>query len=378
MKPTLDWPQVLAFRLKRHHFTDIKPAVLTNVCRDISGFQAQLNSAAYLSACARQRGLTQTQIEAALLKQRTLVRTSCMRQTLHLIPAADYTLYIQALKQSRVTALLRVAAKFGVTRAHADEMNALFLEALNDGPLPRQELLARLQPRLNKQLQAWMEVVWGIQVFRLALVEGLICYGPDDNFVRVDQWLLPSPPIEPLSALTELLRRYARAYGPVTPQDFAKWTGNPMAEVKAAWAAVQDELVEVSIAGTPGVLSRGWLLRTDVKVAQNSLLKEPHVRLLPSFDPWVLGHADKNQLVDARYYKRIFRSAAWVSPVVLVNGRAAGLWSHKRQGKQLAVSIEPFEKFSKPVRTLIDAEAVRLGEFLGLPARVVMAAGPAV
>src|SRR5262249_53596601 len=150
------------------------------------------------------------------------------------------------------------------------------------------------------------------------------------------------------AALAELLRRYARAYGPVTPQDFAKWTGNSMPEVKAAWAAVQGELVEGEVAG-----KRGWLLRADLKNGQKSVLKEPHVRLLPSFDPWVLGHTDKNQLVDARYYKRIFRSAAWVAPVVLLNGRAAGLWSHKRQGKQLVVTVEPFEKFSKAVRALI-------------------------
>src|SRR5262249_36134095 len=172
--------------------------------------------------------------------------------------------------------LLRIAAKFGVTRADADAMNNHFMDALSDGPLPRQELLKRLKPRVGKQVQAWMGVVWGIQVFRLALVEGLICYGPaPDTFVRVDQWLPAPRAIEPAAALAELLRRYARAYGPVTPQDFAKWTGNSMPEVKAAWAAVQDELVEVEVAG-----KRGWLLRADVKSAQNSVLKEPHVRLL--------------------------------------------------------------------------------------------------
>ncbi len=371
---TLEWPQVLAFRLARHHLTVAKPATVTNVCRDICGFQAQINSAAHLSGWARQRGLTPTHIHAALYTQRTLVRTSCMRQTLHLIPSADFALYIQALKQSRVTALLRTAAKFGVAGAHVDAMNNHFMDALSGGPLPRRELLERLKPRVSKQVQAWMDVVWGIQVFRLALVEGLICYGPEpDAFVRVDQWL-PAPPcaIEPTEALAELLRRYARAYGPVTPRDFAKWTGNPMPEVKAAWAAVQDALVEVEVRG-----KRGWLLRADVKTAQNSALKEPHLRLLPSFDPWVLGHADKNQLVDARHYKRIFRSAAWVAPVVLLNGRAAGVWSHKRQGKHLAVTVEPFEKFSKAVRSLIEVEAARLGEFLELPARVAIDASRA-
>ncbi len=366
MNPNFQWPQVLAFRLARHHLTGTVPSTLTGVCRAICGLQAQLNSAAQLAAWARLRDLTQLDIHAALYEQRALVRTSCMRQTLHVIPAADFALYINALKQSRVTALLRIAAKFGVTRKHADKMNEQFLAALNAGPLPRRELLERIKPLVGKELRAWMDVVWGIQVFRLALVEGLICYGPDQagegTFVRVDQWLPPQNAFEPAEAQTELLRRYLRAYGPATPRDFAKWTGNPMSEVKAAWAAVQEELIEVTVTDT-----RAWLLRADLAELQNSSLNAPHVRLLPSFDPWVLGHADKNQLVEARHYKRIFRSAAWVTPVVLLNGRAVGVWSHKRQGQELLVEVEPFEKFSPAVRALIETEAARLGGFLGLP-----------
>ncbi|MBI1765302.1 MAG: AlkZ family DNA glycosylase [Acidobacteria bacterium] len=369
MKTTFPLPQVLAFRLARHHLTDAASAELTGVCRDIGGLQAQINSAARLAAWARVPGLTQTEIQTALYQQRALVRTSCMRQTLHLITAADFALYINALRQSRVTALLRVAAKFGVTRQHADALNACFLAALSGGPLPRRALLERIQPLVGQEVRAWMNVVWGIQVFRLALVEGLICYGPDQGaegtYVRVDQWLPAQLALEPAAALAELLRRYLRTYGPATPKDFAKWTGNPMPEIKAAWAAVQDELVEVSMAGTPG-----WLLRDDLPALQRSAPVAAHLRLLPSFDPWVLGHADKNQLVDAQHYKRIFRSAAWVSPVVLLNGRAAGVWSHRRQGKRLLVEIEPFEKFSKPVRKLIEAEAARLGAFLGAEAAV--------
>src|SRR5204862_6297882 len=140
------------------------------------------------------------------------------------------------------------------------------------------------------------------------------------------------------------LRRYLRGYGPVTPKDCAKWTGNPMPEVKAAWAAVQDELVEVSIAGSPG-----WLLRVDLPALQNSSPVSAHVRLLPSFDPWVLGHADKTRLVDAQHYKRIFRSAAWVAPVLLLNGRAARLRSYQRQGRGLVVEIEPGGEARNPI-----------------------------
>ena len=41
------------------------------------------------------------------------------------------------------------------------------------------------------------------------------------------------------------------------------------------------------------------------------------------------------------YYKYVCRGGAWVVPVVLLNGRAKGVWSHRRQGKQLVVTVEP-------------------------------------
>ena len=237
MKSALQWPQVLAFRLARHHLSGEKRAALEDVCRAIGGFQAQVNSAAQLAAWARLPGMTQTEIQpalqTALFEQRTLVKTSCMRQTLHIIPAPELALYLSALKESRVRALWRIAAKFGVTRQHTDELNAIVMDALSGGPLPRAPLLESIKQAAGNELRAWMNVVWGIQIFRLALVEGLICYGPEQGaestFVRVDQWLPEQPVLAPAAALAELLRRYLRAYGPATPQDFARWTGNSMA-----------------------------------------------------------------------------------------------------------------------------------------------------
>ena len=42
------------------------------------------------------------QIETELWKTRTLVKTSLMRQTLHLIPTDEFPLYIAALRPSRL------------------------------------------------------------------------------------------------------------------------------------------------------------------------------------------------------------------------------------------------------------------------------------
>jgi len=252
-------------------------------------------------------------------------------------------------------------SKFGITQKEFDGMNEAVMEALSAGPLTQRELTDEIASKVGKNVRAWMEHVWS--VFRPAIVEGLICYGPDRGqevtFVRVDQWLPKQREVCAQEAQRVLLRRYLSAYGPATLQDFSRWTGIPMKEARAVWGSLEEELVEVCVEDR-----KGWILREDYQKLAKSNLGDQILRLLPSFDPYMLGHVDKNHLVDSPYYKRVYRSAGWISPVVLLNGRAIGIWSNSRRGNRLSLEIQPFENFSKSVHRKIQEEAASLGDFL--------------
>src|SRR5438045_831057 len=113
--PPLRWSQVAAFRLARHHLLERSAADVEKVCRDLCGIQAQVMSSAELAYWTRTAGSASDTVHSSLWERRTLVRTSCMRQTLHLLPATDFSIYINALKRSRLAALLRGMARFGMT-----------------------------------------------------------------------------------------------------------------------------------------------------------------------------------------------------------------------------------------------------------------------
>jgi uncharacterized protein YcaQ len=314
--------------------------------------------------------ITPGAIHSALWQRRTLVRTSCMRQTLHLVPSADLSIYINALKRSRKAALLRGMAKFGMTAKDMDALNGLVMEALRDGPMSQRHLTEAVKPRLNKRIRAWMERFWSI--FRPAIVEGMICYGPEKDegkrndvvLVRVDQWLPKQKKLDEMKdELTSqhlLLRSYLQAYGPATPQDFSCWSGISMKESREIWNSVAPELAEVSIEG-----QKTTVLSQDLNELAESSLDEDVVRLLPAFDSYVLAHAKKDHMVSSQHYKRVYRNQGWISPVVLINGRIAGIWSCARKGKVLSLHAELFEKLSKPLRSRIHDEGERLGQFLG-------------
>lgn len=105
------------------------------------------------------------------------------------------------------------------------------------------------------------------------------------------------------------------------------------------------------------------MLREDVAILNKSFARDTCVRLLPIFDSYLLAHREKDHLLSAEYYKRVYRNQGWISPVVLVDGAIAGLWSHKLQNKKVFVEVDPFGKLTSPQRAAIKREAEVLEVF---------------
>jgi Winged helix DNA-binding domain len=358
----LNLKAISRFRLGRHHLFDEAPADAVSICRDICGVQAQVMSSAFLQLWARNHAITRAEIETALWQARTLVKTSLMRQTLHLIPADEFLLYIAALKPSRMSGALRIMEKFGIARDEAEALTILIMDALSSGPLGRPAITAAVRPKVSKRVRSWMENVWSI--VRVPVAEGLICYGRGESkevsFIRVDHWLpnLKSKPISGTEAQCTLFRKYLRAYGPATPADFSHWSGIPMQQVRPLRALLEPELEEV-----PGGNKSSLLLREDVAILKRSSGREACIRLLPSFDTYLLAHRAKDHLLSTKHYKRVYRNQGWISPVLLIDGAIAGVWSHKVENKKLLVEIEPLSRLSPKVRSAIKREGERLAIF---------------
>jgi winged helix DNA-binding protein len=348
--------QVHAFRLRRHHLIDPEGKDLVTICRDVCGVQAQVMSAAQLQLWARNPSITPAVVNDALWQKRSLVKTSLMRQTLHLIPTQDFQLYIAAQRSTRVKAVLAVMARFKITPEEAGELSGLILDVLGSGPAPHTVIASAVRPKVSKRVRAWMEKV--SSVVRLPLAEGQICYsrgeGNQATFIRTAHWLPVQSPVDAAEARAELLRRYLRAYGPATLKDFAYWCGISVAEARAIRPLVEGELVEQG-----GHL----LMRKDVKAMEAGAALASSVHLLPHFDVYLLAHSLKDHLIDSRFYKRVYRSQWWISPVVLIDGRIAGVWTHRLSRQGIHVEVELFARVGQSCRKEIKLRAHALAEF---------------
>ena len=234
--PPLSSSQVAAFRLKRHHLRVDDKSDAETITRDVCGIQAQIMGPARRGLWTRNHELTLTEIDTALWQSHSLVKTSLMRGTLHLVTSEDFLIYITALKSSRLRQMSRAMSRYDVTPEDSSAVTQAVVQALATGPMTRRELTERtVFETLGDKARAWFEQAWWGLV-RQAVVEGLACYGPsrgqEVTLVRVDQWLGNVKPVAQRQAREILLKRYLRAYGPATLRDFSKWTGFSMKEAR--------------------------------------------------------------------------------------------------------------------------------------------------
>ena len=111
----------------------------------------------------------------------------------------------------------------------------------------------------------------------------------------------------------------------------------------------------------------GWkatALRSTLE-SMSKVAVEHNVRLLPMFDVYVLTQSRNfEQVLDKEHKGKVFRPAAWVSAVVLVDGRIEGVWEYETRKNQTLVKVTMFSAPSEKVRSGIEAEAGRLEGFL--------------
>ena len=291
---------------------------VVEVARRLCGVQAQDARAARLAIRARTEGLTAADVDA----EPAVVRTWAWRGTLHLLAREDVA---WALSLVAAGANRSVAARWRALElddAVYERARAVVVERLASGPATRAQLRSALAAGgIDASGQRLPHLV------RRAALEGLLHHPLDGTFAALE---LPDPPSRE-EALAELGRRHAAGYGPTTAADLAAFSGLPAREVRAAWTAAEQ--------GATGDGAR-------------------FVRLLGSFDPYLLGYKGRDHAVAPEHARRVWPGGGWLHPVVLVDGMAAGTW--RLDGAELRV-----EAFGEIPGEALEAEAQDLARFLG-------------
>ena len=366
--------QVNSWRLSKNHLARRVPARdMSQVVSDVCGVQAQVLSGAALSLWARVNNITIQDVEDALWKHWTLVKTWAMRGTLHLLSSNSLSTYVAALKTRHDLQGEKISYRIGpgpedkkyeITRAEREQVTRAIYDALDRHILTREELAREIvkRTRLRPILQSHLLSGFG-SLLQQAAHQGSLIFGPSQGakvtFTRPDQWLgrQDQPSSEP--AMRTLLRQFYSTYGPATFEDFAHWWGISAPEAKPLEQLIAGELEQVVFDHHPSKM-----LSRDVDQIY-SIDEVQCIRLVPSWDTYVMFYHPREFFVSQAYRTRIFRQIQGNAPVLLVDGIAAGTWEKTKKKAGIEITVRPFKALSSAQKRAVEEEGRLLREFFG-------------
>jgi hypothetical protein len=354
----VSWDQVHAWRLRRQYVDPRGTADANEVIGRLCGVQAQVASSAELAVRIRQAEPEDDGIERGLA-DRSLVKTWAMRGTLHVLRSADAPSFLSLIASARTWEKGAWQRTFGATPKEVEALVEIVSELLDGVALTRDELVTEIVTRQEfGRLEEQLRSGWGALLKPLAW-QGALCHGPSQGnkitFTRPDWSAMP----EPAEAAPAAIAAYLGAYGPATPEVFNAWLlrgALKKTTVRGWFTAVGDRLTRIDIDG-----QEAYLLSEHVDDLARTE-PSPSVRLLGAFDQYVLGPGTGDtRILPAAHRAKVSKTAGWISPLVVVDGRITGVW-------ELAddeVSVSFFPGTPKPSSSEVKAEVAHLVRAVG-------------
>jgi hypothetical protein len=330
----------------RHHLANsAKAAEVVSLADRMVGLHATDPATVFLAAAARLRRPTVAAVEEALYRDRTLVRTLCMRRTLFVVPVglvpivqAAVTDALAPTERKRTVQIIEEAgiARDGarwLRRAEAETLAAI--EAA--GEITGADL-SKAVPRLREQIPYGEGKTWAGKMgmttrvlFLLACEQRVVRGRPQGSWTStryrwasMRSWLPEGfPAWKRDEARAELARRWLASFGPGTVADLKWWTGWPLGQTRQALVALDTVDVELDD-GRPALVLAG----DEAPVRRPA----PWAALLPSLDPTTMGWAERDWYLGP-HKAALFDRAGNAGPTVWWDGRIVGGWTQHTDGE---------------------------------------------
>lgn len=333
------------------------------------GLQAQAPLAPYVGLWTRLAGFRHQELED-LLTERSVVRAHLMRNTVHLVTAADFVSFRPLFQPLMDRGL---AGNFGRDLAGVDlaELRETASTMLAHSALTRRQLAERLAPRWPGRDPASLAYA-ATHLLHLVQVppRGLWSRGGQAAWFLADAWLdgpdpRAAPPPDPAVALEQLVLRYLGAFGPASVNDIQAWSGlSRLREVTDRLGARLrkhtgpdgGELLDPADAPHPGPFS------SEDFPEEYSFGRVPP-RFLPEFDNLLLSFADRSRFIRHDRPVPLPAGNGATTGTLLVDGFWEANWAITKNGDWAALEIRPFSQINDLQRNAIAEEGSRLLEF---------------
>ncbi|MGW1343510.1 winged helix DNA-binding domain-containing protein [Kribbella sp. NPDC002412] len=308
----------------------------------VFGLNAQSPNDPYLALWARLESFTIPSLTAAI-EDRSLVRSTMMRATQHLMSVDDFSFVRPVL----APLLRRVQRNAFGRRTKGVDLEALVVavrELLADGrTLTRPELGRLLAERWP--VDEPTALGWTAQY-----LEPLIHPAPSGTWNVYGATPFTLAPTG-IADVRRMVLRYLAAFGPATVADARTWSG--VSGLREVFADLRPSLkVYADESG------RELYDLPDAPLPPDDI--EAPIRFLPSFDATLLAHADRTRIMTNEIRAQVCIGAG-VAPTLLQNGTVTASWTIHSTNNTAVLTIQPL----RPLADLpsIESEGLRLLAF---------------
>jgi hypothetical protein len=351
--PLLTQRQINRTLLARQHLLDRADMPVADMLSHLVGMQSQVPRDPFIGLWSRLAEFHPDDLSRLML-DRTAVRASLMRSTIHLVTTDDY-LFLQSL-----TFPLHVRVFPGT-----DQGRKLDPQILADVLEAGRELLATepltLKALGNRLGERWLDIPQGSMTqairFLLPLVQvtprGVWGASHQATWALAEHWI--GRPIPNDSNPEQMVLRYLRAFGPATVADIATWSG----------LQGQRQVVERMRPRLRNFRNEQGQELFDVP---DGVIADPEapapVRFLPGFENALLSHKDRTRIISEERRKAIGSKNGLVLATYLVDGFVAGTWGIETTKERSTLILRPFERHAPEILAELEEEGERLIGFV--------------
>src|SRR6188472_1107445 len=316
------------------------------------GMQAQAPLSPYVGLWSRLEGFDPRELAAAI-EDRTAVRTSLMRSTIHLVTARDAF----ALRSWTQPALTRGFASSPFAKRlegiEIESLVALGREIVDDASLSRAALgrsLAAQWPDGDQEAMAY--AIAAHQPLVQVPPRGVWGRGGPVAWTSMERWL--GGQIDNRPDAGRWILRYLAAFGPATVADIQAWSG--VTGLRPAVEALRPQLVTVR--------DQDGRELFDLPDAQRPDPDTPAPpRFLPEYDNVLLGHADRSRIIPPGRRIPLPPGNGATRGTILIDGMLGAEWKIAAADGHATLEIEPFEPIPAADLPALEEEGDRLLAF---------------
>ncbi|MBB5914522.1 hypothetical protein BJY24_003389 [Nocardia transvalensis] len=339
--------------LARQHLLERSALTVPRMCEYLVGLQAQDVPPPFIGLWSRIADFDHDAVSSGLL-DRSLVRITLMRGTIHLVTAADAVRIAPHIQPELEKAPFRKGFNYGaMVGLDPETVRRSGEKALGDEPMSAADLRIRAAEEFPDRDPGAVTQTW---LYQLPVLQtpprGLWKNNSRPVWSRIEPWL--GTPLDPGYPLEELVIRYLRAFGPAATMDVQTWSR--LLGIKEAVDRLGDRVRTYTD-------ERGRTLYD----AADAELTDPDVpapvRFLGWYDNLYLSHQDRARIIPDGAPAPLQRMATQVSPV-LVDGYLAGVYKIFTDRERARLRLVPRRAWTAAERSAVEAEGAALLAFL--------------